>query len=347
MTPNRKKQIKKVALDCLIYTHATKLPLDVIAMVRCYKKCRLVPYSIHMKKYGLNYQQMVNFAESEDACAIYKCSKDRYLIFYNDIQPSIVNSNRYRWNIIHELGHILLNHHKLLGREHLYRNGFSKKEYTYLESEANQFAAYVLVPHAVLKKKGIDDKNALKDICQISKDAAKYRFEDYITWCTSNHSDDPYDIAIENLFHNFICEQICDMCGFKHHDLDFNFCPICGVDFIKRNTEGFNNMFYDDFEELNENGRLETCHTCENEDIDHGIYCPICGSPVENKCTGDKNGGKSCGTIMHGNFRYCPKCGSKTTFLTGKLLTEWQIEYDLKQNALNEPITYDDDDVPF
>lgn len=54
---------------------------------------------------------MITFVESKDACTDFYANKNLYYIYYNDVDASVTTSNRYRWNIAHELGHILLKHH--------------------------------------------------------------------------------------------------------------------------------------------------------------------------------------------------------------------------------------------
>ncbi len=52
---------------------------------------------------------------TENKCAI--------VFYYNDIEPNIVNSNRVRWNLAHELGHIILGHHAFCKSDKLFAVG--------------------------------------------------------------------------------------------------------------------------------------------------------------------------------------------------------------------------------
>ena len=82
---------------------------------------------------------------------LYGFDPNIYIIYYNDIDShNIINSNRYCWNIAHELGHILLEHHKTNEKTRIFRSSLSNQEYDYFEAEADYFAQLILVPHVVL-----------------------------------------------------------------------------------------------------------------------------------------------------------------------------------------------------
>ena len=80
---------------------------------------------------------MIVDAETRDSYVVWDSTRNRYCIYYNDLDYTIVNSNRVRWNLAHELGHIVLEHHKLCKHHKLFRDGLSSSIYNYLEEEAN------------------------------------------------------------------------------------------------------------------------------------------------------------------------------------------------------------------
>ena len=90
-----------------------------------------------MKKMNITYNQMLNYAETNDACTDYYKDANMYYIYYNDIAPNIVKSNRYRWNIAHELGHVLLRHHINNDKTRIFRNSLSTDEYNILILSTN------------------------------------------------------------------------------------------------------------------------------------------------------------------------------------------------------------------
>ena len=64
--------------------------------------------------------------------------------------------------------------------------------------------------------------------------------------------------------------------------------------------------------DLDAYGRTKVCPVCGSDELLAGQYCHICGTLVVNACTG--NCERSRKTALPGNARYCPYCGSQTTF---------------------------------
>lgn len=96
---------------------------------------------------------------------------------------------------------------------------------------------------------------------------------------------------------------------------------------------------------VDENGHLiDTCPICGNEKTSNN-YCSICGVYIVNECSGvkfyqDDNGNEQienltpCDVLLQGYDRYCPICGSRSTFLLNGLLTDWSVEK--KENESND-----------
>ena len=81
-------------------------------------------------------------------------------------------------------------------------------------------------------------------------------------------------------------------------------------------------MIYDDGYAMDGNLKVIRCPQCNNEEfIEKGSYCRICGGPVFNLCEGEEHFddfGHSMGFTYHrnaGNARYCELCGKPTQFL--------------------------------
>lgn len=125
---------------------------------------------------------MITFVESKDACTDFYANKNLYYIYYNDVDASVTTSNRYRWNIAHELGHILLKHHVNNQKTRIFRSSLTDTEYNELEAEADYFAQLILVPHAVLIGFKVDTYRTIRYMCKISDPAAKRRFYEYSIW---------------------------------------------------------------------------------------------------------------------------------------------------------------------
>lgn len=90
--------------------------------------------------------------------------KGREYIFYNDMYRSYERQN---WTILHELGHIVLDH-----------TGHSDRD----EAEADFFAKYAIAPPVLIDK--IQDKspNGILEAFDISEEAAFYSYEYYRKW---------------------------------------------------------------------------------------------------------------------------------------------------------------------
>ena len=150
--------------------------------------------------------------------------------------------------------------------------------------------------------------------------------------------------------------HFCNNCKSLEINIDNKliFCGICGSDnleVVNRNnyfqfheTDEQEVKFFprgDDNEmnyrvlELDSEGRLaQPCPKCGNE-YPTGNFCSVCGSGIINKCTGhrEENDGnltifEPCELPLKGYERYCPDCGSNSTFLDNGLLPAWDfIEY--------------------
>lgn len=85
-------------------------------------------------------------------------------IFYNDIGRSYERQN---WTILHEIGHIVLDH-----------TGHSEHE----EHEADFFAKFAIAPPVLVHKIGARCPEDIFDVFNISYEAAVYAFSYYCTW---------------------------------------------------------------------------------------------------------------------------------------------------------------------
>ena len=113
----RRNKIKEIVISALTHANVLYLPVDVKKICKSYEFIRLIPFSIQMKHRRMTYEEVLIQCQTKDACADYYASKNKYIIYYNDIDKiAFINSNRYRWSIAHELGHILLGQ---IGRAHV------------------------------------------------------------------------------------------------------------------------------------------------------------------------------------------------------------------------------------
>ena len=162
-----------------------------------------------------------------------------------------MQTNRYRWNIAHELGHVVLGHLENHAEASLRNNTLTERMYHELEEEADRFASYILVPHIVLACFGVVDDQDIADLCRISKTAAKFRSANIQKWKKQDICTD-YDFAILSMFSFYVEEsdrlsknaekwldehRACSYCH-AHVGKDTFVCPGCSdfveVSYIKR-----------------------------------------------------------------------------------------------------------------
>jgi Zn-dependent peptidase ImmA (M78 family) len=86
-----------------------------------------------------------------------------WIIFYDDS----VNYLRVNNTIMHEIGHIVLDH---------------TEDSDLAEKEVNFFAKYALAPPVLIQKLGLDDAADISDIFKISYEAACYALNYYRKW---------------------------------------------------------------------------------------------------------------------------------------------------------------------
>ena len=104
---------------------------------------------------------------SKDGFTIYK--DGQYNIFISKLKN---NSKRNRFTLAHEVGHIVLNHHKLL-KNNLIK--FDKDTKNIFERQANVFAENILMPVHLVNKFRYEDVEDLSRIFEVSKSMAEVR----------------------------------------------------------------------------------------------------------------------------------------------------------------------------
>lgn len=342
ISPARRKEIKKAVYETLCNYPVPFIPLKIKSLVRSFSNIRLIPYSKHMKRIGLTYNQMIYFANTMDACTDYYAESDLYIIYYNDVKKNITLSNRYRWNIAHELGHIILKHQKTHNKTRIFRSELSDPEYNELEAEADYFAQLILVPHVVLYAFKVSTERQLKDFCQISGPAAFRRFRDYKQWIRQINGNDDYDRPLFHYYHNFIYKKHCRTCDAYYIQSTGKYCPICGN---KTLEWGDGKMIYSKIE-LNEKNKPKKCPICDNEEtLVDGNYCQICGTYLLNECSNT-----NCGASLPSNARYCSICGCQSTYLKMNFLNAWNYRAEVTgfMDIPDElPYDFEEEGLPF
>lgn len=335
----RRQFIKSVAINAYEHFNKPKLPLEIKALTRSFSYIRLISYKKYIKDINVSYENLISIAK--DSYTDYYADMEMYYIYYNDIDRNIVTSNRYRWNIAHELGHVLLGHLRDNEKTRLTRPALPDDEYLYLEEEADYFAQLILVPHSPLLGFNIQTSNHIKILCKISGPASRKRYFEFMEWKRHVDGNDEYDKRIFYYHFNFVFKRECKTCGTGLIQRYGKHCPICGSKNTLQWGDG-DKMKYP-LLETHENGKLKECPICHNEETDiEGEYCQICSKYLMNRCTNP-----SCPNedILPSNARFCPICGYDSTFYKTNILHAWnyQPSYDGFMNipdGIDEPLPF-------
>ena len=118
--------IKSVVAKTTIANNISSYPVDINDMFCKLSNCKVISYSTHMKKYNLTQEEVVSYFGSEEGCTVYSAAKNRYLVFYNDLDNYYKTPQRIKWTLTHELGHILLGHLKEIEEVKIFRNYLKK-----------------------------------------------------------------------------------------------------------------------------------------------------------------------------------------------------------------------------
>lgn len=161
------EHIRMVAYHCLSLFDINNFPIRVIPFLKQFDDLVLIPYKKAAASENISIAELRDKVTHSDDAATLKRA-DKYFIFYND-NTLEKTTERIRYSIIHELGHIVLNHFQD-NRTLLTRSAMSDDEYDKLEVEANFFAAEFLSPKVLIPPQwGVKEIQA---VFRVSKDSA-------------------------------------------------------------------------------------------------------------------------------------------------------------------------------
>lgn len=294
-----------------------------------------------------------------------------------------LNSNRdnlmQNFDCMHELIHYFF--HKGSAFHCICSESNSINQDKFQEWQANEGAAQALVPYQILIPKYIDltrkSARSLWDLAGIDMELAsffhvspkvisnrinnlEYEIKQYIDGVPLSEINILSKRQITKLGLQKRCSAdriYCTNClsAIKKND---KYCPICGENLKEEKTsilnyktlKGVGYMIYDGCK-LDQNRKAIVCPRCENEEIiENGEYCKICGVSLINRCEGywetddsDRNDWiNGCGEILEGNARYCHKCGKKSSFYINGFLKPWN-----KENKSINHFVFPEEEIPF
>lgn len=325
-------------------------PVEPLTIIRD-EHYGITKYSELADEYSCSIEQVCICLQSREGKTV--LSEDNYSIAYNDTK----NDNRIRFTLMHEIGHIFLNHlidfeKTEILRDGKLQSGMSQQEYKVLENEANAFARNVLSPVSMfltLKNKSIENTSY---VFGISLPAAETRI-DFIGRDMEIMKVLNLSRKIMLVYHRFMKKRKCHICNGQFF-IKYEYCPICG----NKNTLewGDGDKMKYPLLETYETGQVKECPVCENEDTEtDGCYCQICGTFLTNHCVSTEREDSYCdNTTLPSNARYCSKCGSMSSFFRDGILKAWNYNESEDKSpfmtipdVIDERLPFYDEDLPF
>lgn len=150
----RYEEIKRIIVNMFFQHQITCVPINSFE-IALKKEIKVIPYSSKNA-----YTQNLLFKKSKDGFSVELTSNEWY-IFYNDD----MNYGRVNHTIMHEIGHIILDH---------------TEESELAEKEVNFFAKYALVPPILIHKLKLNSSYDIARIFNVSLQAAKYAYSYYL-----------------------------------------------------------------------------------------------------------------------------------------------------------------------
>lgn len=160
----RYDQIEAAVTNMFINHDIRNIPIDCFEIA---SKMHIIlkPYS-KLSEYGL--KEAIGISE-DGFCTLLEnegvepFKYSQWYIFYNDLKPKL----RIRFTIMHEIGHIVL--------EHTEKSDLA-------EAEANFFAKYALAPPPLVHEIHADDYLDVAKEFNVSRQCAYYAFKNYKNW---------------------------------------------------------------------------------------------------------------------------------------------------------------------
>lgn len=348
---------QSVAYETVYFSNQNKLPLSIKKLIRSIPNLHIQKYSKFAEKRNLSLEETYEILDSEEGC-LWMRSDGQYIILYND---AVDNSGRIRFTLAHELGHYLLKHNEKSKKTSLTRYSLTSEDYDVFEKEANYFAKRLLAPIPLIDLYIASWSKIYPQSIEFAFDTS-FTVASYII--NDLHRRQKLANIVKEghpLTKNFVdyidqdsTSQICKECR-SLQSITHRYCSFCSSsDFVKSTAKNYDHYFLERKEimiyskiETNEHGSPITCPRCEAENLDDNFqYCPYCSIFFHNVCLGkeedqfietingeveltigERSVRNGCSNdYLDGGFRYCPDCGSESSFYAQKLLHSWEDE---------------------
>lgn len=171
LSNNRYEEIKEIVINFLIKYDISCIPINGFEIA--------TKMGINIQPYPRKRTDLFK-KMSQDGFTLF--TEPTPMIYYNPMKPY----QRLNNTIVHEIGHIILNH---------------TQESDLAEAEVNFFAKYLLAPPVLVHKLGLQSAEEISKFFQISELASKIAWQYYICWNKkTNNTFQPYEIKLINLF---------------------------------------------------------------------------------------------------------------------------------------------------
>lgn len=179
LSNNRYEEIKKIVVELFIKYDVKCIPINGFELASK-MGIKIIPYSSYNEK-----TQKLMKKRSKDGFFVEKTEGEFY-IYYDDT----MNYGRINNTILHEIGHIVLDH---------------TEESELAEAEVNFFAKYALVPPVLVYKLNINSPNKISEIFDVSIQAGYYAYTYYRKWLKYGGSIlKEYEMSLIGLFKDAI-----------------------------------------------------------------------------------------------------------------------------------------------
>lgn len=173
----RREEIKRIVVASFEEYNVTCVPINGFEMATK-MGVKVIPYSAYNER-----TQKLLHKKSEDGFSV-ELADGTWFIFYNDA----MGYGRINHTIMHELGHIILDH---------------TEESDLAEAEARFFAKYALAPPPLIHKYRLQNPSQIAEVFEISMQAAIYAYDYYQKWYkygSNNYTE--YERRLLHLFEN-------------------------------------------------------------------------------------------------------------------------------------------------
>lgn len=177
---------------------------------------KIITFSKLAKVSDTPIDKVVYYLNSQNAVLSYNSSKNQWCVFYNDTNIDFIKSNRYRFSIAHEIGHLFLGHLNNNSPMDLQQH-LSDQQYKAMERQADKFSAKLLCPFISFKMYNINSPQDISNIYKVSMQSANIMYENYQKWLYKRKIS-----HIRELKYQDIIKDKFDFCVYNKLNIKYN-----------------------------------------------------------------------------------------------------------------------------